>query len=102
MIDRFGKLPQETRNLLTVIQVKLNCRKACVSKLDAGPRGALVTFHEDSFPDLPGLIGYVQRLKESAKLRPDNKLVVTRPWPDSGSRLNGALQLSKGLAKILA
>jgi transcription-repair coupling factor (superfamily II helicase) len=102
LIDRFGKLPEATQNLLTVIQIKLNCRKACVAKLDAGPRGALVTFHQDTFPDLPGLIAYVQRLKESAKLRPDSKLVIARAWPDAKSRLNGALQLSKGLAKILA
>jgi transcription-repair coupling factor (superfamily II helicase) len=102
LIDRFGKLPDATQNLLTVIQIKLNCRKACVAKMDAGPRGALVAFHGDSFPDLPGLIGYVQRLKDSAKLRPDNKLVITRPWVDAKARLNGALQLSKGLAKILA
>ena len=102
LIDRFGKLPDPTQNLLTVIQVKLNCRKACVAKLDAGPRGALVSFHNDNFPDPAGLIAYVQRLKESAKLRPDNKLVISRGWPDAKARLNGALQLSKGLAKILA
>ncbi|MET0375452.1 MAG: TRCF domain-containing protein, partial [Rhizorhabdus sp.] len=100
MIDRFGPLPDPTQNLLIVIETKLNCRKACVAKLDAGPRGALVTFHNDSFPDLPGLLGYVDRI--GAKLRPDSKLVITRPWPDAKARLNGALQLSRGLAKILA
>ena len=26
MIDRFGKLPEETDNLLKVIEIKLNCR----------------------------------------------------------------------------
>jgi transcription-repair coupling factor (superfamily II helicase) len=102
MIDRFGKLPDPTQNLLIVIEAKLNCRKACVAKLDAGPRGALVTFHNDQFPDIPGLLAYVDRLKDSAKLRPDSKLVVTRPWPDPKARLNGVLQLSRGLAKILA
>ncbi len=102
MIDRFGKLPDATDNLLRVIQIKMNCRKACIAKLDAGPRGALVTFRDDTFPDLPGLLNYVQRLKETAKLRPDSKLVITRAWPDAKARLNGALQLSKGLAKILA
>ncbi|WP_380875496.1 transcription-repair-coupling factor [Sphingomonas sp. DBB INV C78] len=101
MIDRFGKLPEPTQNLLSVIQTKLNCRKAHVAKLDAGPRGALVTFFNDSFPDPAGLIAYAQRLQGTAKLRPDNKLVITRPWPDAKARLNGALQLSKGLAKIL-
>ncbi|MEA3000160.1 MAG: hypothetical protein QOH04_781 [Sphingomonadales bacterium] len=101
MIDRFGKLPAETDNLLKVIEVKMNCRKALVAKLDVGPKGALVHFHNDHFPDLEGLIAYVQRLKGTAKLRPDSKLVVTRSWPDPASRINGAVQLSRGLARIL-
>jgi transcription-repair coupling factor (superfamily II helicase) len=102
MIDRFGPLPEPTRNLLTVIQIKLNCHTAHVAKLDLGPRGALVTFHGDAFPDLAGLIAYVQRLKGTARLRPDSKLVIQRGWPDPKARLHGALQLSRGLAKILA
>ncbi|HZF42616.1 MAG TPA: hypothetical protein VEZ48_04335, partial [Sphingomonadaceae bacterium] len=61
-----------------------------------------VAFHNDSFPDLPGLIAYVAKLKGTAKLRPDNRLVITREWPTAEARLNGALQLSKGLAKILS
>src|SRR5687767_3321061 len=52
MIDRFGKLPPETDNLLKVIEMKLNCRAAHVAKLDVGPKGALVHFHMDHFPDL--------------------------------------------------
>ena len=102
MIDRFGKIPDETDNLLKVIEIKLNCRKAQVVKLDVGPKGALVHFHNDTFPDLEGLIGYVQRLKGTAKLRPDSKLVIARSWPDAPSRINGAVQLSRGLARILA
>jgi transcription-repair coupling factor (superfamily II helicase) len=101
MIDRFGRLPEETGNLLKVIEIKLNCREAQVAKLDVGPKGALVHFHNDAFPDLEGLIAYVQRLKGTARLRPDSKLVITRSWPDPASRVNGALQLSKGLARIL-
>ena len=101
LIDRFGKLPAETENLLKVIEIKMNCRTAMVAKLDVGPKGALVHFHNDSFPDLPGLLAYVDRLKGTARLRPDSKLVITRDWPTAEARLNGALQLSKGLAKIL-
>ena len=67
----------------------------------ANRAGALVSFFNDSVPDLPGLIAYVQRLKGTAKLRPDSKLVITRNGPDAKARINGALQLSKGLAKIL-
>jgi transcription-repair coupling factor (superfamily II helicase) len=102
LIDRFGPLPEATQNLLTIMEIKLNAKTACIAKLDAGPKGALVTFHKDQFPDLPGLLAYVERLKGTAKLRPDSKLVIQRNWPDAAQQLNGALQLSKGLAKIIA
>jgi len=102
LIDRFGSLPEPTANLLKIIEIKLNARKACIAKLDVGPKGALVTFFGDQFPDLPGLLAYVERLKGTAKLRPDSKLVISRAWPDAAAQLNGALQLSKGLAKIVS
>ena len=47
-------------------------------------------------------MAYAARLPDVVKLRPDNKLSVTRGWPTAEARLNGALQLSKGLAKIAA
>nr|WP_246351791.1 transcription-repair coupling factor [Sphingobium subterraneum] len=100
MIDRFGSLPEATQNLLTLIQIKQNCVAAGISRLDVGGKGALVTFHNDSFADPMGLIAYVQRLSGTAKLRPDNKLVITRAWPQPAARLHAGLQLSKGLAKV--
>lgn len=102
MIDRFGTLPEETANLMKIVEVKLNCREAFVSKLDIGPKGAVVTFAESGFPDLPGLLGYIDRLKGSAKLRPDSKMAVARDWATPEARLNGALQLSRGLARVAA
>jgi len=101
MIDRFGPLPEETQNLLQVVETKINCRKARIAKLDVGQRGAVVTFAEGGFPDLPGLLGYVDRLKGAAKLRPDSKLLVSRDWATPSARLNGAVQLSRGLARVV-
>jgi transcription-repair coupling factor (superfamily II helicase) len=100
LIDRFGTLPEETGNLMKIVEVKLNCREAFVAKLDIGPKGAVVTFAETGFPDLPGLLGYIDRLKGSAKLRPDSKMTVARDWGSPEARLNGALQLSRGLARV--
>jgi transcription-repair coupling factor (superfamily II helicase) len=102
LIDRFGKLPEPTENLLTLMTVKLNARKAHIAKIDVGPRGALVSFWNDSFPDVGGLLAYVARLGGVAKLRPDNKLSISRAWSDPKARLHGALQLSRGLAKIIS
>lgn len=99
MIDRFGPLPDATENLIRVIEIKLNAKRACVSKMDVGPKGVLVSFHDDKPPNVDGLLAYVDRLGAIARLRPDAKLVLQRAWPDAKARLHGALQLSKGLAK---
>ena len=99
LIDRFGKLPEATENLITLIEAKLNAKKACVAKLDVGPKGALVSFHQDKFPNIDGLLAYVDKLEGTARLRPDMKLAISRVWANPKARLNAALQLSRGLAK---
>ena len=98
--DRFGPIPEPTQNLLKLIEIKQNALVAQVSKIECGARGALVSFHEDRPPNVAGLLAYVERLGATAKLRPDSKLVITRNWPDPASKLNGCLQLSKGLAGL--
>jgi transcription-repair coupling factor (superfamily II helicase) len=100
LIDRFGKLPDETANLMKIVEVKLNLKLAMVAKLDIGPRGAVVTFAPSGFPDLAGLLSYIDRLKGAAKLRPDSKMTVQRNWSTPDVRLDGALQLSRGLARV--
>ena len=99
MIDRFGPLPDATENLIRVIEIKGNAKKACVSKIDVGPKGVLIAFHDNTPPNVDGLLAYVTRLNGLAKLRPDNKIVVGRAWEDPKARLNGALQISRGLAQ---
>ena len=101
MIDRFGPLPSATENLVRLIQIKLQAIEANIAKIDVGAAGTLVTFHKDDFPDGPGLIAYVDRLKGTAKLRPDMKLVISRAWNSPESRLNGLFQLTKGLSGIV-
>ena len=105
MIDRFGELPQPTKNLVKLIEIKHQAIEANIAKIDVGARGTLVTFHQDDFPDGPGLIAYVDRLNsgnpETAKLRPDMKLVINRAWGNPESRLNGLFQLTKGLSGIV-
>ena len=100
MSDRFGPIPEPTQNLLKLIAIKQNALVAQVAKIEVGPRGALVSFHEDRPPNVAGLLAYVDKLGAVAKLRPDSKLVITRNWPDPASKLNGCLQLSKGLANL--
>jgi transcription-repair coupling factor (superfamily II helicase) len=100
MIDRFGPLPPATANLIKLIEIKHQAIAARIAKIDVGAKGALVSFHNDDFPDPAGLIAYAQRLEGTVKLRPDNKLVVTRSWGNAKARLNGLFQLTKGLSAI--
>ena len=100
MADRFGAIPQPAQNLLRLIEIKQNALVAGVAKIEVGLRGTLVSFQGDAPPNVPGLLAYVAKLGETAKLRPDSKLVINRVWGDAVARLSGCLQLSKGLANI--
>lgn len=100
MIDRFGDLPAATANLVRLIEIKHQAIEANIAKIDVGAAGTLVTFHKDEFPDPEGLLAYVERLQGTARLRPDMKLVISRVWPSAESRLNGLIQLTKGLSAI--
>jgi transcription-repair coupling factor (superfamily II helicase) len=101
MIDRFGPLPTPTQNLLRLIEIKRQAIEARISKIDVGAKGALVSFFNDDFPDPLALFAYVERLNGVAKLRPDNKLVIQRAWGSADARLNGLVQLTKGLSAIV-
>ncbi|EGD58671.1 transcription-repair coupling factor [Novosphingobium nitrogenifigens DSM 19370] len=101
MIDRFGPLPPATQNLLRLIEVKRQAIIAGIAKIDVGSKGVLVSFHNDSFADPLGLVAYIERLNGVAKLRPDNKLVIQRAWGNPEGRLNGLVQLTKGLSAIV-
>ncbi len=100
MTDRFGTIPQPAQNLLRLIEIKQNALAAGVAKIEVGTRGTLVSFQGDAPPNVPGLLAYVAKLGDTAKLRPDSKLVINRVWGDPVARLSGCLQLSKGLANI--
>ena len=102
LIDRFGALPDAAENLLQVVALKALCRKAGVGKVDAGPKGAVIGFHDDSFANPAGLVGWLTAHQGTAKLRPDHKLVFMRKWDGPDERLEGARYLVGELAKIAA
>jgi transcription-repair coupling factor (superfamily II helicase) len=101
MIDRFGPLPQEVENLLEVMAVKQLCRIAGVETVDAGPKGAVLSFHNNTPPSPERLIGYIQTKFRSIKLRPDQKLVYLQDWASPDLRVKGAHSLLSDLAGLV-
>jgi transcription-repair coupling factor (superfamily II helicase) len=102
LIDRFGPLPPEVDNLLEIIAIKRLCRDAGVERVEAGPKGALIAFHHDRFANPPGLVRFIQEHGATAKLRPDQRLVVMRNWETANERLKGVSALLLRLAEIAA
>jgi transcription-repair coupling factor (superfamily II helicase) len=89
LIDRFGALPEEVENLLEVMTIKQLCRRAQVEKVDAGPKGLVIAFHNDAFPNPGGLIEMIQKEVGKVQLRPDHRLVYRRAWTSARDRLKG-------------
>ncbi len=99
LIDRFGPLPQEADQLLKVVAIKGLCRQANVAKIDVGPKGAVVTFRDDQFPNPMGLVSIVQTQAAFWKIRPDHKIVVKGEWDTPDQRLAAAERILSQLAK---
>ena len=98
LIDRFGSIPSEVENLLTVITIKQACKRAGISKVEAGPKGGVVTFHE-SFSKPAALVALLQE-KPYLKLRPDQKLVRTASWTSLAERIKGVKSLISMLENL--
>jgi transcription-repair coupling factor (superfamily II helicase) len=98
--DRFGRLPPEVRHLMDIMAIKLLCREANVSSFDAGPKGAVVSFRNESFSNPAGLVKWIGEQGTLAKLRPDMKLVIMRNWYSADDRLRGARYLLAQLVKL--
>ncbi|MEM7318257.1 MAG: transcription-repair coupling factor, partial [Pseudomonadota bacterium] len=58
LIDRFGKLPKEVNTLMLVVRIKSMCKRAGIAKLDGGPKGATIQFHNDKFASPQGLVEF--------------------------------------------
>ena len=102
LIDRFGPLPPEVENLLDTVVIKQLCRSAGVEKFDVGPRGAVLTFRNNSFAHVDRLMAWVMKQAGTVKIRPDQRLVYTRAWEDGAKRLKGARNLMSELALMAA
>jgi transcription-repair coupling factor (superfamily II helicase) len=100
LIDRFGKMPDEVEHLLKIVFIKTLCRRANVEKVDAGPKGAVVAFRNNIFANPAGLIGYIGQQGSSARIRPDQTIVLMRDWKQAEDRLKGVAALLMGLAQL--
>ncbi|MBT9245148.1 transcription-repair coupling factor [Gemmobacter fulvus] len=98
LIDRFGALPKEVNTLMLVVRIKAMCKRAGISRLDAGPKGATLQFHNDKFADPAGLVAFLQAQGTAARVK-DNKVVLALDWPTEADRIKGAFAIARELAE---
>ncbi len=100
LVDRFGEYPEEVDHLLDVMEIKGLCRQAGVSRVDAGPKGAVITLHNNAFANPEGLVQMVAASRGLIKIQPDQKLVFRAEWDLPIERLKGVRGFVAELAEL--
>jgi transcription-repair coupling factor (superfamily II helicase) len=98
LIDRFGPLPKEVNTLLLIVRIKAMCKRAGISRLDAGPRGATVQFHNDKFANPAGLVEFLRENGGAAKVQ-GNKIVLQGEMKSEADRIKGGFNIARDLAE---
>ncbi len=83
---------------MLVVRIKAMCKKAGIAKLDGGPKGATIQFHNDKFASPEGLVSFIQSQNTLAKVR-DNKIVCLRDWKTDVEKIKGAFAIARDLAE---
>ena len=96
LIDRFGTLPTEVESLLKVMKIKRLCRKAHVEKVDAGPKGVVLTIRHKDISE-PSIILNAITQNSGWRLRPDQTILVKGDFEKPGPRLKGTERAVKAL-----
>jgi len=96
LIDRFGPLPAEVDSLLKVMRIKRLCRAAHVEKIDAGPKGVVMSIRHKDVKD-PSLILNAITQNGGWKLRPDQTIFVNGHFEKPAARLKGVERALKAL-----
>ncbi len=106
LVDRFGKLPLEVEHLLQVVAIKALSRRANVEKVEAGPKGIVLSFRDNVFANPEGLIAFIREQGSAVRMRNDPKtaksqqLVFFEDWPRPQDRLKGTAAVLRKLASI--
>ena len=106
LVDRFGKLPSEVDHLLQVVAIKALSRRANVEKVEAGPKGVVLSFRDNVFANPEGLIGYIRdqgsavRMRNNPKDAKTQQLVFFEDWERPVERLKGTAAILRKLVSL--
>ena len=99
MIDRFGLLPEPTKNLFALAELRLRAEHIGVSRLDFGPQGGRVEFQEQAQADPAALIQLIQGDSETYRMEGPKVLRILSEQESAAARFAESTLLLKKLAK---
>lgn len=88
LIDRFGLLPQATKNLIHIAKIRLKAQTIGIARIEASEKGGSIEFNDDTSVDHMLIIGLVQKQPTTYKMVPPNKLKFTRKNEGEQARFN--------------
>lgn len=99
LIDRFGLLPQATKNLVQLSLVKLNAAKIGINKVEANELGGAIEFDQDAKIDPGYLIQLVQQQPRKFKFDGPAKIRFMHKTAASTERIEFVSKIIHGLQK---
>jgi transcription-repair coupling factor (superfamily II helicase) len=88
LIDRFGLLPQATKNLVHIAKIRLKAQTIGISRIEVNDKGGSIEFNDDTTVDHMLIIGLVQKQPTMYKMVPPNKLKFSRTNEGEQARFN--------------
>jgi transcription-repair coupling factor (superfamily II helicase) len=97
MIDRFGILPEQTKNLFRQTLLKLQCEQLGITKIDAGESGGRIDFDADTVVDPFKLVQLVQQQPQKFQFGGASQLKFTLKMDKIEQRFQAVEQLLQQL-----
>ncbi len=98
MIDRFGLLARQTKNLFAISVIKQNAQKAGITKVDIGKTGGRIIFSEKPDIDPTVIIKLIQEMPDIYRLDGNNKLRINQKLEDEHELIDFVTRLVEKLA----
>jgi len=97
MIDRFGMLPEATKNLIRVTELKLKAEPIGIKKIEAGPSGGRLIFSDKPNIDPIRIIDLIQKQSKTFKLDGQEKLRFIIPSETPEERIEAVDRVLEAL-----
>jgi transcription-repair coupling factor (superfamily II helicase) len=99
LIDRFGLLPQPSKNLIQIAKIRLKAQTIGISRIEASATGGSIEFSNDTSVDPMLIIGLIQKNPAIYSMAGASKLKFVKANDDTQKRFTLIANILNDLAK---